>query len=56
VSVRGPFLDMADGAGAVPPGGSAHRIAPERVLNLLLALMAEEAGSSFRPVTVGTSA
>ncbi len=43
LSVRGPLLDL-DGrpASGGQPGCSAHRIPPERVLNLLLALMAED--------------
>jgi len=43
LSVRGPALDLDDRpAPGAQPGGSAHRIPPERVANLLLALMAED--------------
>ena len=43
LSVRGPFLDL-DGTAAPVPWGTAHRISPERVLNLFLALRAEGSG------------
>jgi ADP-heptose:LPS heptosyltransferase len=43
ISVRGAFLDLGAPAGSPEstPGG-AHRIPPERVVNLLLGLMAED--------------
>jgi ADP-heptose:LPS heptosyltransferase len=56
LSVRGPFLDMGGDAGVASLGGTAHRIAPERVLNLLLALMAEETGATLQPAAIGTTA
>ncbi|MDR3670753.1 MAG: glycosyltransferase family 9 protein, partial [Holophaga sp.] len=43
ISVRGSFLDTEDQPGAgFQTVGDAHRIRPERVMSLLLALMAED--------------
>jgi ADP-heptose:LPS heptosyltransferase len=48
LAVRGPLLDVDEGSrGGFAPWDTAHRIPPERVLNLLLALMAEAGAGPF---------
>ena len=54
LSVRGPFLDMAEPPAGLSghPGSTAHRIAPERVMAVLEVLMAED--RQARPALIST--